>query len=732
MSGSNSPDSSSPDSASDDRRQALLRWAPIFVALLLTFTIIAGIISVIWADRQRAIDTARGRVTVYTRLLASHAEQALTSASNLAMEIAGDSQQDIILTKDDLRRHFKTENFRKGLTKRRQDWNEVFDVGLVDSDGLLFISSDLPLDREIDLASRDYFAECMSGANGKSFIGAPALNKLNGHWHFTICQPIRGVSGHFVGAVLVAINSDYFARYYEVGGSVGHRATVLMRMDGAILAGKLPGTQYGDRIQIGALQNRIAEVRSGLWTNEPLLETGQRETRLIAAQKVPGFPVVVGTVVPAGTVLADWRSTALTLGALTATLCAALIALAVWGSRAYDLQGRLLQARLRERAAAEEAQRTKLQFVSLVSHDLRTPLTALIASADMIDGDTPLADRKNYVDLIRTAAKYVLSLVDSILNFVSSDQKLDPRKAVSFSVRQVVEDCVLLARNGALDRPLAFKTEISPDLPDLVLGNPGILAQILANILGNSVKYTCNGEIFIGASVLHQDAEGCRLRFVLRDTGPGIAAEMLRQLFQPFVRGDTHEVRATEGHGLGLAIVARLVEASQGSIAVDSGRGLGTTFIIDLPFGHAAREMEPSALAPETEQPLGRKFRILLAEDAAAVRLLLKGLIEKLGHDAVAVSDGAQAVTAAKADSFDLIIMDLRMPELDGAEATRIIRRLPEYAQTPIIALTGYSELLATELFSVAGFTAHVQKPVRIDELAALIQKVARPDEAVT
>lgn len=720
---------SASDAAKENRRQAMYRWLPVLVSSILVVVIIAGIASVIWADRQRAIDTWRGRVTVFTRLLASHAEQVLTGAANLTEEIANDSGQDKISSSDELRQKYKTELYKNFLAKRRRDWKDIFDVGIFDAEGNLFVASDLPLGKEIKLSNRDYFIECKNNKDKKILIGAPVQNIVNGSWHFTLCNAIKNERGEFIGAILIAIYSDYFGKYYSIGGDVGQRATVLLRDDGTILAGDVPGRRYGDHVPSALVLKRLDEAQKGLWTADPGHLPSSATLRMIGAQPVPGFPVVFGTVVPESTVLADWKSSALTLAVLAATLCAALIALAIWASWAFGLQRSLLRAQLRERAAAEEAQRTKLQFVSLVSHDLRTPLTALIASADLIDGDTPAANRKNYVDVIRTAAKYVLSLVDSILNFVSSDLKLDARKAVPFSVRQVVEDCVLMTQGAVEDKPLTFRTDIADNVPDQVLGNPGILAQILANTLGNSAKYSDAGEISVGVSLLQQNDKESRLRFVLRDAGPGIPPALLSRLFQPFVRGDTHEVRMTEGHGLGLAIVWRLVEALSGSIAVDSGRGLGTTLVIDLPFARAELKAAPPEERPAPQKPSEPRFKILLAEDAAAVRLLLKGLVEKLGHDVVAVSDGLEAVSAAKASQFDLIIMDLRMPQLDGAEATRLIRRLPAYAATPIIALTGYSEILATELFAVSGFTAHMQKPVRIDELAKLIETVGTREE---
>ena len=699
----------------------------MLAAIILVVAIAAGVGSLILANRAAEIDAWRGRIVVFTRLLAAHAEQVLAGARNFGLEVAADVKQDNVQDLRQLRQRFKSDAYRAYLVRRKIDWNDVFDVGVVDAQGKLFVASDLPIDREIDVSKRDYFLHCKKNADGGAvFVGESIRSISKGDWHFTLCSPILGADGEFIGAAITAVKSDYFRQYYAIDGALGRRFTVLMRDDGVVLAGDMFGSDYGQRVENTLMLTRPDDAARGLWTDHPGHAPGAMGTRLVGARKVPGFPVVFGSIVDGDVVLAGWKRSSLLLGGLAAVLCIAILAGAYWGGRAYTLRVNLWEARLRERDSAEIAQRTKLQFVSLVSHDLRTPLTTLMAGADLIQEGGTAGERKQQAGLIRTAASYVLSLVDSILNFSVSDTRVGGARAAAFDLRQTIEDCVQIARAGAQGRPLAFSSSYGADLPQRLVGDPGMIMQILMNLLGNAVKYTCRGTISVDASLLRRCEGKVWVQLAVRDTGPGIPEELRGRLFQPFVRGESQEVMSTEGHGLGLSIVSRLLAAQDGAIEVKSIAGEGATFLVSIPFAEAGEEPEARKAGKWAGEAGKNRLKILVAEDAHAIRCLLTSLLEKLGHEVVAVNDGVEALACAQASVFDFVLMDLRMPEMDGAEATRRIRALPAYCDTPIVALTGYSETIAADLFSPEGFTAHLQKPVSMGLLEEAIARFAR------
>ena len=370
----------------------------------------------------------------------------------------------------------------------------------------------------------------------------------------------------------------------------------------------------------------------------------------------------------------------------------------------------------RKRAEAEAAVVAKTEFLANMSHEIRTPLTAIIGFAGVLDKAQDLPEQAQFcASRIVTAGQALLTVVNDILDFskIEAGQvELDPHP---FDPSAFVEETVQLVQAQAAAKDLAVYARTVGDLPAAVSADSSRLRQILLNLLTNAIKFTASGEVVVEASF---DAGDGVLCLAVRDTGAGIAADHLDRLFQRFSQADGSITRRYGGTGLGLAICKNLAELMGGAIAVESVEGHGSTFR----FSVAAPPVEPSARRVEVLSAAPAKdaapARILVVDDVTANREVVRALLGVFGHELVEASGGAAAVEKAMDQAFDLILMDLQMPGMDGLSATRAIRAVsgPNRA-TPIVALSADVLDLHREACREAGMNDHIGKPINPTEL---------------
>ncbi len=374
-----------------------------------------------------------------------------------------------------------------------------------------------------------------------------------------------------------------------------------------------------------------------------------------------------------------------------------------------------LQARLQRRAAearqdavhleeakglAEQAAEAKRRFLNMISHELRTPLGQVAGYATLLSGDRCLseASRENVAQVSRANA-HALELVDDMLDFARADLSTEP---VQFNVVELVESVLDHLRSNVLRHELAVRFE--NHLPDgtLFVGDPRRLRQLLRLLLHNGTKFTDEGEIGICA-----EATGHGLQLTVFDTGCGFDASRLPDLLQVFEQGDSSQTRCKEGAGIGLALAKRLLDTLQGTWTFDSQIGQGTRVTLDLP-------MEAVAQAPSAEgTDEGRSPRILVVDDHPANRHILAQYLGVFGCEVTQAVDGVEAVECARTEAFDLILMDLRMPCLDGYEASRQIRAFDSsMAQVPILAVSAECREESRPLCRAVGIDDFLSKPV--------------------
>lgn len=384
------------------------------------------------------------------------------------------------------------------------------------------------------------------------------------------------------------------------------------------------------------------------------------------------------------------------------------------------------------RRSAEDDAKAQAEFLANMSHEIRTPLNSIIGFMQVLKRDGGLGDiQLGHVGRVEDAGRNLLRVVNDVLDLSKTESgtlRLDERR---FSPEALVRDATALIRPQATEKALRLEVEIEPDAATPVIGDLDRLRQILLNLLSNAVKFTAQGEVRLRLGTVRAGPM-LHLDIVIEDSGMGIAPEQLPKLFRRFTQADGTIARRFGGTGLGLAISKRLIEAMDGSIAVESTLNVGSRFVVRVPLkvadpdtGRAVHSGVTRLLAPARADTL-RDRRLLVAEDVVINQKLVEAILGPLGCTVDMVADGAEALHAVQQQDYAVVLMDMQMPGLDGPAASRAIRALGgHFVDLPIVALTANVFPEEMERARAAGMNDVVTKPIDSERLIATVLKWA-------
>jgi signal transduction histidine kinase/CheY-like chemotaxis protein len=575
-----------------------------------------------------------------------------------------------------------------------------------DSTGGLTISSHLPL----DLAAGDVVdASGFASPNG----AAPALNDA------LIRKTASGAAP--VPSRVIADEArfgSYESRFVEIDAWLLEKipapgsSILMLRSGSTTFPAHLPPGSSDPTWQNGSLL-RVRGICSAEYSGAKR-EDVPRQFRLIVSS-----PRDVSVVKPA-----PWF-TATRLAEAAAGLSAVALASALWiallrrkvraQTRVIDQQ---LQLEIGLKKAAERASRAKSDFLANMSHEIRTPMSAIIGFADLTLNSEINEEQRDNLEAVLNSAEELLTLINDLLDFSKIDAGKMELDCVNFALFECLRSAAQLVEPAARKKELDVKLEIAPGTPEWLLGDSHKLRQILLNLAGNAVKFTDKGEISLRVGIESAESSGeTTLRFTVSDTGIGIPAEKQETVFEAFRQADGSVSRRYGGTGLGLAICRKLAALLGGRIWVESAPGKGSAFHFTAQFHVTEPAAAMAEIVAAPSRPDG-SLRVLVAEDNPVGRTLIRRILEHGRHEVQIARDGADAVRKFREGDFDLILMDVQMPEMDGFEATRRIRAMNGRGRSiPILAFTANAMRGDAENCLAAGMNGFVSKPIRPAEL---------------